>query len=138
MCILCGVNILKRFNKLFSVALSLFFLAGCVGTSMQYYPTEQPKTKWTTDDNRAYFYVAENQEPILGYIKSESTTINVRYAMKPQVTRIMVYDEDENCIEEWNVRTVKKEKLVVCVDNSTYFTNGETLTFYRENEKSEE
>ena len=58
--------------------------------------------------------------------------------MKPQVTRIMVYDEDENGIEEWNVRTVKKEKLVVCVDNSTYFTNGETLTFYRENEKSEE
>lgn len=137
MCILSGVNILIRFNKLFSVALSLFFLAGCVGTSMRYYPTEQPKTTWTTDDNRACFYVGENEEPISGYIKSESVAINVRYAMKPQVTRIMVYDENENCIEEWNVKTVKKEKLVVCVDNSTYFTKGETLIFYRENENSE-
>ena len=101
---------------------------------MKNYPTEQHETTWSTSDNKAYFYVSGENKPILGYIQSDLKTVNVRYAMRPQVTRIMVYDLDndiEECIEEWDVKISTKNKLVVSVDESTYFKKGETITFYR-------
>lgn len=125
---------MRKFCKSFSAVFVLILLTSCVSPSMRYYPTEQPETIWATADDRACFYVSGDQEPIIGYIQSDFKKINVQYAMRPQVTRIMVYDIDgdiENCIEEWDVKLTTKNKLVVYVDKTTYFTKCETLAFIK-------
>ncbi|HCH28728.1 MAG TPA: hypothetical protein DEW35_04395 [Ruminococcaceae bacterium] len=112
-------------------------LTGCVSPIMKlYYPTEQPNTKWISSDKRVCFFVGDKDDlKVTGYIMDGKQKITIRLSMSPMVTLIDVFQIDENkqenVIEIWVAKKVRKNFLIVEVKTSTFFKEGQIIVFDR-------
>lgn len=131
---------MKNYNMFLCLLYALVlmaFLTCCVGSAAyKYYPTQQVKTNWSTEDDTVYFCVGEtNGDTIYGYLNTESGQVNVKFNMGATVTAIFVYSSDDEQMTEplevWYAKKIKKNSLTVLVEKSTYFSVGETMIIYR-------
>lgn len=112
-------------------------LTSCVSPIMElYYPTEQPNTKWISTDKRVCFFVGDKDDlKVTGYIMDGKQKIEIRLSMSSLVTIIDVFQIDENkqenVIEIWVAKKVRKNSLTVEVKTSTFFKEGQIIVFDR-------
>ena len=106
------------------------------------YPTFQHNTTWATEDCSVAFYIPDDElfnyvecriydiasTGLYGTIGPGSPTLEVALQSIVKNKDGRMYTED--CIEVWWVIRVKPGKYTVRVEETTYFTPGEILTFY--------
>ena len=106
------------------------------------YPTYQNDTTWATEDCSAAFYIpvdelfdyAECRLDVSGdmslYIDLGPGVSTINIALQSVVENNAGRMYMESYIEHWWVISVKPGKYTVRVEETTYFTPGEILTFY--------
>lgn len=109
-----------------------------------YHPAYQNGTTWSTQDGVVFFSVLSNDYPDTGVIRTEEkeipiqlvnvtgdSVVHVHYRWYDSDTGEIVLADAMKVDEIWDVKTVKKDKFVVTVRKSDYFSEGTELTFYK-------
>lgn len=106
------------------------------------YPTSQHDTTWATEDCSAAFYIPVDElfdyaecrldvaEDMSLYIDLGPGVSTINIALQSVVENNAGRMYMESYIEHWWVTSVKPGKYTVRVEETTYFTPGEILTFY--------
>ena len=134
---------MKKLSLLCLIVILLATLSGCPNPWVAAnHPCMQLDTTWATADGRAEFYVPENDwgADIEGLIRADSEFIEIILSTTYLVPRVSAIKkehinddrpfDEENIIERWESVYVKPGKYTVRVEETTYFTPGEILTFY--------
>ena len=103
-------------------------------------PSKQPNTKWISDDSKIEFSVDDTNIPI-GVLHNGDENIEICLAMSRGMgNTIEVYladDLEDGAFEEgkrletWTAKFKKASKFEVTVVESTYYTVGDTIVFFR-------
>ena len=99
--------------------------------------SSQRDTTWTTADNRVQFYIPKDYSDMTGEFRSSNSEVLFQISFGPYDPYVSIYawrgEESvirDNEIELWKSISVKPGKYTVRVEETTYFTPGEILTFY--------
>ena len=134
---------MKKLSLLCLIIILLSTLSGCPNPRVAAnHPCMQFDTTWVTADGRAEFYVPENDWDIdiEGLIRADSECVEIILSTTYLVPRVSAIKkehindnrpfDEENVIERWELVNIKPGKYTVRVEETTYFTPGEILTFY--------
>ena len=129
---------MKKIILLFPLLVFLLLLAGCPAPwILENHPSSQRDTTWTTADNRVQFYIPKDYSDMTGEFRSSNSEVLFQISFGPYDPYVSIYawrgEESvirDNEIELWKSISVKPGKYTVRVEETTYFTPGEILTFY--------
>lgn len=140
-----GGKQMKRFTLLFLTLILLVFLSGCPNPwIVAHYPCTQHDTTWATADGRVVFYVpkdlpnttgiihiGEERIPFYNYANTIDSTVYLDVIDNFDIDESEYHmSRIEDHFETWKAISVRPGKYTVRVEETTYFTPGETLTFY--------
>ena len=136
---------MKRFTLLSLILILLVTLSGCPYPWIAAnHPEVQLDTTWATADGSVAFYRPKDLPNTIGLIYTNEGLVPFYYYANTidDVVYLDVKDNfdmaeleyhvesSENHFEAWRAISVKPGKYTVRVEESTYFTPGEILTFY--------
>lgn len=112
----------------------------------EYKVSEQPSTKWMSEDGDVMLFVTE-EDGIQGVIKYEGDEIQVYVAEEMNMATgmhlfkidatddgILNYPDDEE-YEHWKCSYKSRKEFVATVLETTFFEKGQEITFHRVDEK---
>ncbi len=123
----------------------VLLLSGCVGPNMAInYPPAQLNSQWKTEDDSIFFSVGEKKnDPIYGYIQTNTERVNVRFCMSVYITDIEIYPADTTDfttqpLSTWRAVEIRNSELTVRVlADDVFFKQGTEFTLYRVEKESE-
>ena len=136
---------MKKISLLFLILILLVSLSGCPYPWVYVnHPCNKYDTTWSTADGKSAFYIPEDLPNTIGLIYTNEGLVPFYYYANTidDVVYLDVKDNfdmaeleyhvesSENHFEAWRAISVKPGKYTVRVEESTYFTPGEILTFY--------
>ena len=116
----------------------------CVSRSMYYYyymhnPGTQPNSTWVSEEGNVVIHMGESNQGAI-YIEQEGSTFEALFSLGLyQVAH--VYDLDvkekegvskEDLYEEWSCVMKGDNTFIVTVKTTTFFTEGEKITFHKQ------
>ena len=135
---------MKKTVLLCLVVILLATISGCPNPWVYAnHPCMQYDTTWARTDGKVTFYIPESYTEgthTEGCIFEDTKCVEIildtsyLFSLVSVIEKEHINDDypfdDENIIEEWETLHVKPGKYTVRVEETTYFTPGEILTFY--------
>ena len=135
---------MKKTVLLCLVVILLATISGCPNPRVYAnHPCMQYDTTWARTDGKVTFYIPESYTEgthTEGCIFEDTKCVEIildtsyLFSLVSVIEKEHINDDypfdDENIIEEWETLHVKPGKYTVRVEETTYFTPGEILTFY--------
>ena len=126
---------------LFCLIVILFLLSGCVNPWVfKNHPTTHLNTTWSTAHCDVQFYIPADYSGVRGMIQAYPKDVSVNLDISPYYSIVNIVEmknlqegnrySDKDCLEKWRVLAIKPGKYTVRIEETTYFTPGEILTFY--------
>lgn len=126
---------MKRMTGVVTI-LMFFLLASCTNPiTNEWKPIRQPNTSWESEDGSVSFYVDENHQ-IRGTIEKDETIVDIYVTFGLEMSSAMyIFPLDKETTgdryEYWDCSFSSKEKFVVIVKESTFFTPGQKIMFQK-------
>ena len=136
---------MKKISLLFLILILLVSLSGCPYPWVYVnHPCNKYDTTWSTADGKSAFYIPEDTPNATGIIRANRGSVFFYYYDDPVDSHVYLDRKDDSDIAEseyhmsriedhfetWKAISVKPGKYTVRVEETTYFTPGEILTFY--------